>query len=396
MNNSPKLFIIIGDTEISLITGYIGAQNNFKLLEKLILPVDYINGRKITDLDKSTNLIKRNIISIEQKMNYTFKDIILILNNLEVSFLNLCGFTKLNGTQIQKANITYILNSLKSCVEEFEKDKKIFHIFNSEYCLDKKKLDNLPIGLFGDFYSQELSFCMINKNYYKNLKAIFDNCNIKIKKIISNNFVKGTMISDTYLNVNTFFHIQLNENDSKIFYFENDSFKYEQSFKFGTKLILKDIAKVTSLSMEIIAKLIEKNSNIDILGEELIEKEHFINQNFRKIKKGLITKIAEARIIEFLEILLFKNINCQKLLNKTNHIYLEIDDQKNYNCFKKVYLSCTYFKSKFNVKVLKRPNLQSLINATCKIIQFGWKKEAIPVTKEDGSYFVRILRSIFS
>ena len=127
----------------------------------MILPIEGINENKITDLDKITNLIKKNILLIEQKVNYTFKDIIVILDNLEISFLNLCGFKKLNGTQISKENITYILNSLKSCVDEFEKNKKILHIFNSEYCLDKKKLDNLPIGLFGDFYSHELSFNLI-------------------------------------------------------------------------------------------------------------------------------------------------------------------------------------------------------------------------------------------
>ena len=43
-----------------------------------------------------------------------------------------------------------------SYIDENEKNKKILNIFNSEYILDKKKLDNLPIGLFGDFYAHEL------------------------------------------------------------------------------------------------------------------------------------------------------------------------------------------------------------------------------------------------
>ena len=184
-------------------------QNSFEILEKLILPIDGISENKITDLDKITNLIKRNILLIEQKVNYTFKDIILILNNLEISFLNLCGFKKLNGTQISKENITYILNSLKSCVDEFEENKKILHIFNSEYCLDKKKLDNLPIGLFGDFYSHELSFNLINKNDYKNLENIFKQCNLKIKKILLESFVKGSLINDDNPKIDTFFYIQI-------------------------------------------------------------------------------------------------------------------------------------------------------------------------------------------
>ena len=95
--------------------------------------------------------------------NYIFKDIIVIINNLEISFINLSSFKKLNGTQITKENITYILNLLKSYVEEFEKNKKVLHIFNSGYSLDNKKLDNLPIGLFGKFYSHELSFNLLIK-----------------------------------------------------------------------------------------------------------------------------------------------------------------------------------------------------------------------------------------
>ena len=113
----PKLFISIGNKEILIITGIADDQNSFELLEKLILPTDGISQNKISDLEKITNLIKRNILLIEQKLNHTFKDIILILDNLEISFLNLSGFKKLNGTQISKENITYILNSLKSCVE---------------------------------------------------------------------------------------------------------------------------------------------------------------------------------------------------------------------------------------------------------------------------------------
>ena len=94
MINSPKLFISIGDLEIFLITGY-DDQNSFELLEKLTLPIDGIHKNNISDIDKIVNLIRRNILIIEQKVNYTFKDIIVILDNFEISFLNLCGFKKL-------------------------------------------------------------------------------------------------------------------------------------------------------------------------------------------------------------------------------------------------------------------------------------------------------------
>ena len=49
----------------------------------------------------------------------------------------------------------------------------IIHIFNSKFNLDNKKIENLPIGLFGDFYSHELSFSLISLNNHKNLISIF-------------------------------------------------------------------------------------------------------------------------------------------------------------------------------------------------------------------------------
>ena len=121
------------------------------------------------------------LIKLEKKINFTFKESIIILNYFDISFLNFTGYRKLNGSQISKENITYIINSLKSCVDEHENDKKILHIFNTNFFLDKKKIDNIPIGLFGDFYTHELSFNMINNNDFKNLKSIFDSCNIKIE-----------------------------------------------------------------------------------------------------------------------------------------------------------------------------------------------------------------------
>ena len=116
---------------------------------------------RITDFNLVLNIIKENIYTIEQKLNFTFKETILILNNFDCSFINLTGFKKLNGSQILKENITYILNSLKSNINETEDKKYILHIFNSKFVLDKKKVDNLPIGLFGDFYSR----CKLIQDY---------------------------------------------------------------------------------------------------------------------------------------------------------------------------------------------------------------------------------------
>ena len=396
MINSPKLFISIGDLEISLITGY-DDQNSFKLLEKLILPIDGIYKNKISDIDKIGNLIRRNILIIEQKVNYTFKDIIIILDNLEISFLNLCGFKKLNGTQISKENITYILNSLKSCVDEFEKNKKILHIFNSEYCLDKKKLDNLPIGLFGDFYSHELSFNLINKNDYKNLEHIFKLCNLKIKKILLESFVKGSLISDLYPKIETFYYLNLREKNSKFFFVNNNATVFEQKFNFGTEIVSKDISKITSLDINTIEQIINNNEKIHEISEtELIEEKFFEERKFRKIKKKLIRDIASARIKELSELIFSKNINFKNFNQKNTKIFIEINNNLHLKCFRKIYEDFFNYDNKFEVTFLENLNLKDELCATNRIVQFGWKKEAIPISKSKKSIIARFFNFLFN
>ena len=396
MDNLPKLFISIEDTEIYLIAGYNNDQNSFELLEKLILPIYSISNNSITDLDKIVKIIKKNVLIIEQKVNFTFKDIIIILNNFKISFLNLSGFKKLNGTQISKENITYILNSLKSYVDQNEENKKILHIFNSEYCLDKKKLDNLPIGLFGNFYTQELSFIQMDSIDYKNLENIFQKCNLRIKKILLKSFVKGAHISNKNNNIETFFQIQINESSSTIFYFENNSLKFEQKFKFGTNIIIQDISKITTLKAETVKMILDKiELHENIPNDEMIKEEFFDGKFKKNIKKKLVYEVALARIKEISEIILHKNINFKHLVNPKKKIFLGIRD--NLKSESVIKILCTIFskRNRFQIQLLNNFDSKEMVTTVNELVHFGWKKEAIPIIHSKKSLIARFFEEIF-
>jgi cell division protein FtsA len=394
--NSPKLFIEINNAEYIFAVGDENDKENFKLIYKSIVPIQGIKSSKIIDFNLVFNTIKKNIYIIEQKLNYTFKETILIINNFNYTFINLTGFKKLNGSQILKENITYILNSLKSCIDRYEDKKTILHIFNSQYLLDKKSIENLPIGLFGDFYSHELSFCLISKNDYKNLISIFNNCNLKIKKILLRNFVEGSLTSNHHSEINTFFQIKINENSSQLFYFENDSLKFEQNFEFGSDLIAKDISKITSLKIDIVKKILSNNKlHREISDDLLLEKEFFGDENFRKIKKKLFYQIAEARIQELSEIMISKNVNLLNF-NKTNKIiFLRIEDKLHHSCFCDVYSFFFSHNNNFKVKYTDSVATEDLIKNANQIVHFGWKKEAVPVIQSKRSLISRFFDTIF-
>ena len=254
--NSPILYIEINQSNFIFLVGENDEKNNFKSIYRLEDSIKGINDNRISNYDEILNVIKQNLYSIEQKLDHTFTEVVLILENFKTSFVNLAGFKKLNSSQVLRENITYILNTLKSCVDQHEAKKTILHIFNTKYFLDEKKIENLPIGLFGDFYSHELSFSLIDTNDFKNIGNIFSVCNLKIKKIFLKNFVKGCLVCDKNIGINSFFLLQINDHNSKIIFFENYSLKFEQSFSFGKDIILNDISKILSLNKDTIKKII--------------------------------------------------------------------------------------------------------------------------------------------
>ena len=394
---SPNLFIEINNSNYIFAVGDINEERNFKLIYKLVESAQGMENSKIINFDLILNIIKKNIYLIEQKLNFTFKEVVLIIDDFNCSFINVSGFKKLNGSQVLKENITYILNSLKSNVSKNEDKKTILHIFNTKYFLDKKKIENLPIGLFGDFYSHELSFCLINNNNYKNIKNLFNKSNLKIKKILLKSFVEGTNISNKNEDLELFYQIKINNNHSQISFFENDSLKFEQNFNFGSDLVLRDISKITSLKIDIVKNIINDNKfTRDFKREDLIEKDIFENENYVKIKKKLIFEIAEARIHEFFNLLINKNINLLNYNKQNISIFLKINDKSHLKCFKDTY---NYFFSKnghYKIKFIDNFAIDDFMNDVNRIVHFGWKKEAIPVTHIKKTVIARIFDAIFS
>ena len=277
-----------------------------------------------------------------------------------------------------------------------KKKKTILHIFNSKFCLDNKKIENLPIGLFGDHYSHELSFILINSNDYLNLNNIFAKCNLKIKKILTKSFIKGVNTSENFSNTETFFQIQVNKDSSTIIFFENNSLKSIQDFRFGTNIIVKDISKVTGLKIEIVKNILEAiEFKEGMYEDELIEKEFFNKDEYRKIKKKLIYEIALARIKEILELLIINNINFKYYIKATKVIFLEINQELNIKSLKDIWKIVFSINGNFKVNFLNETSFSNFSKTVNKLVHFGWKKEAIPITQFKKSIIARFFDAIF-
>lgn len=388
-NNSPTLFVEINASKFIFFVND-EEDYDYKLLYHYSTPIQGIDNYKIIDHDLILNIFKKNILAAEKKLNLIFKEAVIVLNNLDCSTINFSGFKKLNRSQLLKENITYLLNSLKSKIQETEDKKKIIHIFNSNFFLDEKVLDNLPIGLFGNIYSHELSFFLINNNDYNNLEKILNKCNLRLKKILSKNFIEGVNIINENPNLNTFIQVKVNKKNSQIVYFENSALKYTQDFKFGSDLVLNDISKVVGLKIEDIKNILQDSNFNNFDSESFLEKKFFQNQSFRKIKKSHIIDIAEARIQEIADIILFNNINLKSFLKQTVPIFLKLNDKINTKNFKSSYNQSFSYRENYELIFLENFKPETFYTNLNKVVQYGWNKEAIPVVQEKKTIISKI------
>ncbi len=392
--SNPVLFVEINDTKFVFVAG-IYTDQNFKIVEKFLSYNRSILKNKFININEAENDIKKGLAIIEKKLNYVFKEVNVVINCLNYSCLNISSFKKLNGSQILKENISYILNSLKTLVTENEQNKTIIHIFNSKSLLDGIQTENLPIGLFGDFYSHELTFLMMENNDLKNLKKIFSKNNLIIKKILIKDFVSGTeMINEK--KIESFFDIKIHKNFSSIVYFDNSSLKYFEKFNFGSEIILQDILKVCSITKETLEIILKDKifENSEISDNEILEEKYFTQNNFRKIRKRLIYDIANARIEELVNIIFYRNINFKDFINRKNKVFFFIDDKKIFNNFSYIFKS--HFRENFEFLNLRLDLKSEHFESAANLSSYGWKKEAIPISQTKNSLISRIFQSLFN
>ena len=92
----PTLFVEINDLNYIFVVGKYDENQNLKIIEKIITPNEGIEKNKFINIDLAEKLIKKSIQTIEDKINYIFKEVTVIIDTFENSCINISGFKKLN------------------------------------------------------------------------------------------------------------------------------------------------------------------------------------------------------------------------------------------------------------------------------------------------------------
>ena len=165
--NEPILIIEIKANEIVFTHGYMDDQLIFNNYDITILDNINFYGLLRTNSDDLKRIIINKIESIEKKLDFTFKKLILIFYNDSIVCANVSTKKKLSGSKISKDDISFLINSAKT--EILSKNKKLCHTFNLNFIIDKKNQSNPPIGLNADNLINHTSFCLIDNSIYEKL-----------------------------------------------------------------------------------------------------------------------------------------------------------------------------------------------------------------------------------
>ena len=394
--NEPYLIIDINDNKIIIFVISFNEKNNFKILKKNILDASGIQNGRIIDVETVSQLIKENINNIEEEINYFFSNVTAVINPNQINCLNVSGYKKLNGSQVSNEDITYILNDIKKIILESENNYSLVHLFNSNFSLDSDNLENLPIGLFGEFYNQNMTFFLVNKNILKNIKSVFNYCGLNMDRIILKPFVEGiNLLSQKHTDKN-FTILKLEENRINISLFKNKSFVFTEDFNFGFNFIIKDISKLCSLKTEEVENFMKEvkiKNSIENNKEEYLENKYFYASPYRKIKYQLVLDIMIARLEELFEISYKKNTNI-KNLRINDKIYVYINSFEYYKNIQFALEKSTTLECVFNNST--EPNMLAGITGACELVGKGWEKEAIPINHKKKSLISGFFSKLFS
>ena len=400
MNSKDPIGVIeLGNKYIKCLIFQIN-NNSSEILSSSIIQAEGIHNDIVVNLSKAAESIRSCISSAEKKEKTSLKKINVIFEQPDFLCTKLSKKKKIDGSQIHKDDIDFLLKDAKKQLIHNDKNQSIIHIFNYNYIVDNKTFVDEPINVFADLLTHEMTFITAPKNNLRNIYQVFVDCDISVERLISKTFTLGVKLLN--LEELQFGSVIINFGYKKISLglFKNLALVHSITFPFGSDHLTNDISKVCSLNLE---ESLEIRNNIDFSFEnntklfdknKFLKKNFFVNSKFRNISENLIFDIVKARTNEIFE-MIKKQLKLTGFnFNSGINIFLTGEGSNFINIQK----YCENFFS-LNTLLSKNDSLEKNFSACMggvKILKEGWETEAIPQINVKSIEKMGFLRKFFS
>jgi cell division protein FtsA len=150
-----------------------------------------INNSLITNFDEACKSIRKIIADLEKKAGANINMITVMLEPTEIITTRITKFKKMEGIKIESEDINFLLRESKKQLEKNDKTFSQLHMFNFKYIIDNKIFKELPIDIFCNQLSLENIFVSVPKNILKNIREVFNSCNMEVNKFICPSYATG-------------------------------------------------------------------------------------------------------------------------------------------------------------------------------------------------------------
>jgi cell division protein FtsA len=381
---NPKAIIELGNLNIKCLI-FVLNNNIPEILSYEIVKSEGIHNGTITNFSKALKTIRSCISYAEKKSGVLIKKSNVVLEQPEFLCTKFSKHRKINGVQIDKDDIEFLLQEAKKEANINDDRQSIIHIFNHSYIVDGKTFIEEPIDIYANSLRHEMTFVTMPKNNIKNINQVFIECEIEIERYISSTFALAVkLLNNNDLNLGSAL-IDIGFEKISLGIFKNLALVHSITLPVGVNHITKDISKVCSLTLEESEIIKDKidfsfNSFNELFSDNGYLKDiYFITSNFRKISKSLIVNVVKARLDEIFEIIKKEIFTTESNLTFKTSIFITGGGSN--------LINLDSYSSKFfgkNIKkVYKASNNQFEKNFTAclgalKIITEGWETEAIP------------------
>ena len=318
MNNHKDIisFIFISNSGLVCKIFRVSDDKKIVLIGESYSSSEGIQNGIVLNIDLASKSVRNCISEAEKKAKINLSEINILFEPANLLSTRVTKYKKLGGSKIYKEDISYLISEGKNQVLSNDVKRSILHTYNFNYVVDNVKFLSEPINIYADFFSHELSFLTLQKNIFKNITQVFNNCELKINRFLLNSFALGVEnLTNEEIN-NGCLIINFENKNMNLIFFLMGSIIFYKTLPIIIGHIIMDISKGCSLSLSEAQKIFQHYGIIEKidLKKEKSKKNHYINKSFfteskyRKISENLIFEIISSRseeIIEFIN----KNIN---------------------------------------------------------------------------------------
>tara|TARA_B100000886_G_scaffold265259_1_gene189679 strand:+ start:260 stop:964 length:705 start_codon:yes stop_codon:yes gene_type:complete len=186
-----EVFLYYSDNKLSISVRQI--YNESKFYERSIVLDKNQNNLKLDELDEFLDL---NIFKIEKSLKRFIKNITLIIEHQELLKITLSLKKKNYGNYLSSILISSLLKDARNQIKENNNNRIITHMVIDKYLIDGKYFLHLPENIKCENLCLDIDFICLSEDFVKKFEQSLSKYQIKIKQIISADYIKDYFKGD--------------------------------------------------------------------------------------------------------------------------------------------------------------------------------------------------------